>query len=160
MGEIILEGVEKVSVINRPIPVPYNYRIMYKIAQLVLIMGICCRNKGCSLEKLHMISVALTTNNEIKKFLSFINGTSKEYTLIRFDPSVNRALNFSLAEKIIYRQNNGLLRLTEKGKSFFAEILKDEELLWLEKDNLKKIGTSLTEDKIKALKVDWRIISD
>lgn len=160
MGEIILEGVKKVSVVNRPIPVPYNYRIIYKIAQLVLIMGKCCGRCGCSLEKLHMISVALTSNNEVKKLLSFIDGTSKEYTLVRFDPAVNRALNFALAERILYKQSNGLLRLGDNGKKFFKEIMNDKELLWLEKNNLDKIGVALSEDMIKALKMDWRIRND
>ena len=44
----------------KPIAVPYNYRISYKISQLVLILSICSPRGGCSLIKLHMISLLTT----------------------------------------------------------------------------------------------------
>lgn len=157
MKDLILDGIEKVSVENKPIPVPYNYRIIYKIAQLVLIIGKCCGKSGCSLEKLHMISFALTSNSEFKKLKAFLSNKGEGYTLVRFDPAVNRAINFSLAEKIVYRQKNGLLKLTQRGKDFLKDIMNDQELLVIEKQYIDTINASLSEDIIKSLKADWRI---
>lgn len=160
MADELLSGVEKISIVSRPIAVPYNYRIMYKISQLVLIMGLCCGKKGCSLDKLHMLSLALSSNGEMKKIVEFAKGKSHEYTLIRFDPSINRALSFALAENIVDRQGNGLFRLTGKGKTFLNDIVRDTGMMVLEKENIKLIEASLTEDKINSLKADWRVRND
>lgn len=156
MNDLLFDTVENICFVNRPIPVPYNYRIMYKIAQLVLIMGLCCGSKGCSLEKLHMISMGLNSKKEMDRLILFVKGVSTDYTLIRFDPSINRAVSFAIPEKIIFRQGNGLLRLTPEGKRFFNEIKNDTQLLTLEKEYLNSIKDYLTEEKIHNIMVDWR----
>lgn len=51
----------------KPDAVPYNYRISYKVAQLCLIMRICGWGDVCSLVKLHMISFALISHDNMKK---------------------------------------------------------------------------------------------
>lgn len=61
----------------KPDAVPYNYRISYKIAQLCLIMEMCSRG-GCSLLKLHMISIGLSTKKRYGKVEGFgIRSTCK-----------------------------------------------------------------------------------
>lgn len=49
----------------KPDAVPYNYRISYKVSQLCLIMRICGWGGTCSLIKLHMISFALISRDNI-----------------------------------------------------------------------------------------------
>lgn len=157
MDNELFDSVKKIHFTKRPIPVPYNYRIMYKIAQIVLIMGTCCGKKGCSLEKLHMISMGLSSKEQMDKLINFVNGKAENYTLIRFEPALNRAVSFAIAEKIIFRQKNGLLKLTTNGKMFINELKQDNELLILEKEYLKCIGNNLTEEKIMGIMTDWRI---
>jgi hypothetical protein len=152
---LLPESVNKIRLVNRPIAVPYNYRIMYKLAQMVLIFGNCCGNKGCSMQKLQMISLGLSAKDEMDNLLAYVNGTN-QYPVIRFDPSVNRAILFGLAEQIVLRQANGLFRLTAKGKTFLDEITGDNQLLILEKDSLRQLTTRLTEDMIKNIMADWR----
>lgn len=57
---------EEIIFDEKPEAVPYNYRASYKVAQLCLIIDLCCVREGCSLLKLHMISTALSTKS-IKK---------------------------------------------------------------------------------------------
>lgn len=136
--------------------VPYNYRISYKIAQLCLILFTNCGKGGCSLIKLHMISMAMCTNKDMTKILNFAEDSSQTYTLIRFDPAVNRAVKYALADNIIYQQANGYFKLTEKGRTFANSIKKDAELMVREKSFLDKLSNKLTEDRIKNLMSFWR----
>ncbi|EGO9504365.1 hypothetical protein DQ177_11755, partial [Enterococcus faecalis] len=97
--------------------VPFNYRISYKVSLIILIIGKCCGRKGCSAIKLQMISSATTTS---KKRIELLESVQLSYlvesTLVRFDPAISRAINFALADELIYRQGNGLFRLTTTGK--------------------------------------------
>lgn len=157
MDEFLLEYVKSVKVERKPIAVPYNYRIMYKISQLLLIIYSCCSSrKGCSLEKLHMISTAITSKKDYERLTSFINGR-QNIIIIRFDPAVNRAVTLALAEELLHRQVNGLFKLSKKGKKFVEELDKDKTLMVREKELMHQISTNLTEDKIIGLMADWRI---
>lgn len=53
----------------KPDAVPYNYRTSYKVTQLCLIMRICGRGDVCSLIKLHMISFALISQDNMRKLI-------------------------------------------------------------------------------------------
>lgn len=143
---------------EKPNAVPYNYRISYKIAQLCIIMSECCGRGGCSLYKLHMISMAMTSKKEKQKLEDFCNGKSSSYTVVRFDPAVNRAIKYALGDSIVTQQANGLFKLMEKGKRYVTLIKKDETIMINEKDFLKKISCNLTEDKIQELMKSWRYI--
>ena len=77
----------------KPDAVPYNYRISYKVTQLCLIMRICGRGDVCSLIKLHMISFALISQENMRKLVDFADGIGSA-PIVRFDPSVNRALTY------------------------------------------------------------------
>lgn len=80
----------------KPDAVPYNYRISYKVTQLCLIMRICGRGDVCSLIKLHMISFALISQANMIRLVDFAEGSGNK-PIVRFDPSVNRALTYAIA---------------------------------------------------------------
>lgn len=93
----------------KPDAVPYNYRISYKVAQLCLIMRICGWGDVCSLVKLHMISFALISHDNMKKLIDYTD-ESDSVPVVRFDPAVNRALTFAIGYGLIKRQQNSKLR--------------------------------------------------
>ena len=155
MDQIIPEKVEGVRFTNRPIPVPYNYRIIYKLAQIALIIHYCSARKACSLEKIHIIATALSSSSELEKLLNYIEDNKKSMILVRFDPAINRAIDFALAEELILRQKNGLFKLSKKGKSYINEIVNDSDLFILEKSSLKRIELKLTEEKVNNLLSIW-----
>ncbi|HML90255.1 MAG TPA: hypothetical protein PKA28_17580 [Methylomusa anaerophila] len=155
MNVLLPENIDKIRMVKRPVAVPYNYRIMYKLAQIVLIMAKCCINKGCSMQKVQMISSGLSSKDEFDRLRSFIEG-KMQYPIIRYDPSINRAIVYALAEKLLFKQGNGLFRLTPKGKEFASALEIDEPIMALEKDYLREISNRLTEDKIKSVIADWR----
>ncbi|QNK58552.1 hypothetical protein [Paenibacillus sp. PAMC21692] len=143
----------------KPDAVPFNYRISYKIAQLILILEFTARG-GCSLMKLQMISTALSTTSDREKLWEFANNNTNSYTVVRFDPAVNRAVKYAIAEGLLTQQKNGLFRLAKKGKEFMKIIMKDPNLLSSEKKYLFLLSNKLTEEKIKELTSFWRYTND
>lgn len=152
----LFDSVDKILFTDRPEAVPYNYRISYKVAQLCLILAKSCGRGGCSILKLHMISLALTFESDMNILINFANDRTHEYTPIRFDPTVNRALNYALADSMFAQQANGLYRLTDKGKKFVSKIDEDIELMAREKERLDSLSNKLTEAKIKEIMSLWR----
>ncbi|WDQ32157.1 hypothetical protein PTQ21_27885 [Paenibacillus marchantiae] len=142
----------------KPDAVPYNYRISYKIAQLCLIMDMCSRG-GCSLLKLHMISIGLSTKQDMEILKDLAYDRHINYTVVRFDPAVNHAIRFAVADGLIVQQQNGLYKLNKIGKNYVRNIIKDKQLMKDEKRYLASLSTMLTEEKIKALTSLWRYSS-
>ncbi len=140
---------------EKPNPVPYNYRISYKVSLICLVISLCCGRKGCSLVKMHMLSTALSNDNEKEKLKLFCKSNLYSNILIRFDPVVNRAMTYALREQLILQQANGLFRLTDKGKIITKRIIDDNKILINEKSFLRDVSINLTEDKISYLVEMW-----
>ena len=152
----LLDSVDGILFTDRPEAVPYNYRISYKVAQLCLILARACGRGGCSTLKLHMISLALTSDSDMNRLIDFASEKINEYRPIRFDPAVNRALNYAVADNMFLQQANGLYRLTDKGKKFVSKIDDDTNLMSREKEQLHLLSNQLTEAKIKDMMSLWR----
>lgn len=140
---------------KRPEPVPYNYRISYKVAQLCIILYMI-KKGGCSFIKLQMISSALSSNYAMTQLIDLINGELPDYSIISFDPSVNNALLYARAEELIVIQSsNNRFKLSKKGKQFAKAIYDNNDIMRTEKNNLKKIIGNITEEAIASLIKRW-----
>lgn len=139
----------------KPDAVPYNYRISYKVSQLCLILAMCCSRGGCTLVKLHIISNALNTKAYMDILEAYVNDKIP-FMIARFDPAVNRAIKYAIADKLLVQQKNGKFRLTDKGKSLVKKMEKEKDLLVIEKNYLSKLGTRLTDEKLESLISYWR----
>ncbi|WP_278475464.1 hypothetical protein [Turicibacter sanguinis] len=154
--EELFEHIGYVRVKNRKIPVPHSYRIMYKVTQILMIIKICCSpRKGCSIEKLQIISNAISSEKTFMDLKNFVEGNST-FIPIRFDPSVNRAVSYAVSEELIVIQKNKLLKLTDKGKEYVESVNSDKNVYKYEKDKMSNIGYSLTEDEITQIISKWR----
>lgn len=137
---------------QKPIAVPYNYRISYRVAQILLIIHYCCTPRsGCSLIKLNIISSILATNENADKYL-----LSKTPPVVRFDPVVTRALNFAIAERLLKQLKNGKYKITDIGKKYVAGIIEQTDLMTREKDLLSRISTNISEEVVKDIMSKWR----
>jgi len=138
----------------KPDAVPYNYRISYKVSQLCLIMHICGWGNACSLIKLHMISFALFSDDNMSRLIKFIERTGNT-PLVRFDPAVNRALTYAIAYGFIEQQKANNFKLTDQGKKLAEKIKLVGDLMVTEIKNLSILAKKLTEGKIKELVEKW-----
>lgn len=155
MIDELLNENTKIKFVNRPIAVPYNYRIIYKISQIVLILGTVCKKGGCSNIKLHMISNALTSHNILVELEKVLDNTAAVPPLVRFEPALTRALNFAIADGLVEVQANSKFKLTIKGKKLYEQIMQDEELMILEKIDLKNIKDKINDDVIDRIVKKW-----
>lgn len=140
----------------KPDAVPYNYRISYKVTQLCLIMRICGRGDVCSLIKLHMISFALISQENMRKLVEFADGIGSA-PIVRFDPSVNRALTYVIGYGLIKRQQNAKYKLTDRGKQLAEQIKVVGDLMVIEIGDLNLLAKKLTESKVEEIVDRWRI---
>lgn len=154
--EELFNSIKYVKVKNRSIAVPCSYRIIYKVTQILMIINNCCTpRKGCSIEKLQIISDAILSEKSYERLKHFIAG-SNNFLVVRFDPVVNRAISYAISEKLIIMQKNKLFKLTPKGKKYTECINSDIDIYRYEKSIMSEISYFLTEEKIKELISDWR----
>ncbi len=140
----------------KPDAVPYNYRISYKVTQLCLIMRLCGRGDVCSLIKLHMISYALISQNNMKKLIKFTEETGNA-PIVRFDPAVNRALTYAMAYGLIEQQQTAKYKLTDRGRQLAEQIKLAGDLMVIEINDLNTLAKKLTETKVNEIVDMWRM---
>ena len=142
----------------KAVAVPYNYRITYKVSLICLIIDLACVRGGASSTKIHMITVALNDPSVREDIEHLIQGNYLAESIpLRFDPSVNRAINYALADNLITRQVNGNFKLTTQGKLLVEQINSDESVMSAEKLYLRSIGGKLSERIISSVSKDWGI---
>ncbi len=129
---------------------------MWGLTPECLIISKCCRGRsGCSLVKIHIFSSALNTKENMKILEDYLL-EKIPYMLVGFDPAVNRAVKYAIADKLLIQLKNGTFRLSDSGKKFVSQIEKDSRLLINEKQYLDKYSRRLTNDKIDILMSTWR----
>ena len=140
----------------KPDAVPYNCRVSYKVSQLCLIMRLCGRGNVCSLIKLHMISYALISKDNMSQLIKFTEG-KVNIPIVRFDPSVNKALMYAVAYGLIEQQQTAKYKLTDRGLKLAEQIELASDLMVIEINNLKTLAKKLTEAKVNEVVEMWRI---
>ncbi len=151
--------IKKLTFTQRPIPIPADYRPMYKIALLVLILRLCCRAETSTLLKLHLFSWAIASDKNSKKVLDFVKSNFQtDFSIWGIEPALNRALQFAIADNICEVVNGKTYKLTEKGFKFYELINGDKELFDKEKIFLNFIGKSkITDSRINSMSKQWSV---
>jgi len=146
---------------KKSIPIPAEYRPTYKISQIILILKLSCIGNKASLLKLHLLSWALKSIDNIKTLLDLVNSDFAENLKTwGIEPALNRALSYAVAEQLI-KIEKGKYLLTERGDDFFNQIIKNGEVLDIEIKFLKQLGKrSITDNKIITLSKKWDISND
>jgi len=151
--------IKNLSFTKRPISIPADYRPMYKIAKIVLILKNCCRSECSDLLKSHLFSWALKSQRNMDKLKEYVtNNFTTEFSVWGIEPALNRALQFAVAEKICELVDGKKYQLTEKGNKFFDLINKDDELFVEEKAFLKFIGKNkITDKRLQTMSKQWSL---
>ena len=140
----------------KPDAVPYNYRISYKVSVICLLIHKCCGRRGCSLIKMHIIASALSDSRFYNKLMKLLNSHLYYEFIVRFDPALNRALEYALSDELIVQQGNGAYKLSAKGRELAKMIDDDKEILKNEKIILDDISLNLSEERIKEISERWK----
>ncbi len=156
-----MEGtIQKISFSKKPIPLPADYRPLYKIAQIVLILKLVCRSNSSKLLKLHLFSWALKSEKNRAELRDFINSNfTNDFSVWGIEPTLNRALHISVAEEIC-SYSNGNYTLTEKGNELYELIANDVEILSFEKTYLSQIGKNkITDSRLNKITAKWTLFN-
>jgi len=152
---------------RRPRALPCSMRPGWRLHVLVLILN-QCRGSRASLEQLHVLNWAIRTEATRNHFLQFLEGKcAPNQVIVRYDPSLSRAIDFAFAERLIIRQEQQTelfendvkskktppyrVILGERGLRLFQQIQKMEDAFTVEKAFLKSIGKKITQEQISAL---------
>lgn len=146
----------KITFKSRPKPLFPGYRPLYKISLILIILRLNSNKGKASLLKLHMFSWALKSQENLNTLKNYVSSNFEDkITYFGIEPSLNRALNLAIGEKLIYLDKDKYT-LTPKGDEFIDKVLSDDELFVFEKPILKFIGTKISEARINRLKQMWK----
>ena len=146
-ADIVLGGFRQ-----RNMPIPADYRPMYKIAIIICILQIASTGSKASLNKLHFLIWSLKS----MKNMDYIRGivdSSEISNIISWgvEPALNRALVIAVSEGLLITHDDKYM-LTNRGKFFYKQLETDPEILIKEKEFLQYIGKrKVTESFIQAL---------
>lgn len=152
---------------RRPRALPCDMRPVWRLHVLVLILD-QCRGGKASLEQLHVLNWAMRTEETRGLFLQFIRGNrSPSQIIVRYDPSLSRAIEFAFAENLVVRnavqqelfdQNNRQkstppyrVALSIAGRELAEAINSAKDVFVTERKFLEEIGQKVTQSQIESL---------
>lgn len=137
---------------RRPIAIPGDLRPGWRIGLLTLFLSKCCRGCRSSITRIHVLSWAVRTEESRELLRSAISGVSAPDALIvRFEPSLNRAIDFAIGEGLISRSSGSRIELTTHGRQLAEEILAETTLFVIEKEFMTEIRQKVTEVMVDAI---------
>jgi hypothetical protein len=145
-----------ISFTEREMPLYVNYRPMYKVSQILLILHFNGYAGKASLLKLHLFSWALKSYDNLNILKDFVTSNYQDkLEFFGIESTLNRALNLAYAEKLV-DFDKGNYKLLEKGRKFVEQINEDETLFVNETQVLKLIGKKIPEKIINGLINQWK----
>jgi hypothetical protein len=149
-------------------PIPGQFRTVRRLA-LIAMMLRACRGEQATLPQLHVLNWAVRTPGSRRAFLAFWNGeVPPDEAIVRFDPTLPRAIQYAVEERIVSdraplqetldgkqesKAGQYRIALTEKGKAL-AEAVEDAGLLVDERIFLESLSKKVTQVMVDEL-LDW-----
>lgn len=151
--------IKNIKFSKKPISIPVDYRPIYKIAQIVMILSITCTGNKSSLLKLHLLSWALKDDKNKDEVLELIKSNyDTDIAVWGIEPALNRALLFCISENICTMENGKYL-LTENGTDFFKLIV-NAEVFIEEFEFLNFVGKrKITDNRIESISKKWSLFN-
>jgi len=140
--------------VRRPSPVLVEHRPLYKITQLLLVLQVCSRGGKSTLTRLHLFNWALKRTGRIQKLVDAAKAKVLHMTAWGFDPALAIAIRFAVAEDLVQPTSTGY-QMSDKGRAFIAEVLKDPSAFANERALLTQIGKDITEAMVDNVAKEW-----
>jgi hypothetical protein len=137
---------------RQPVAIPGDLRPVWKIGLIVFIVNKCCRGGRTSLTRLHVLSWGIRSSESRDALHAAIEGQlSPDSLIVRFEPFLNRALDFAIGEGLVRRLDGKKIEVTTKGRSLADEISAAKDAYMTEKTFIHLIGQRLTEDLVNKM---------
>jgi hypothetical protein len=156
--EEIEKNPKKITLTKRPIPLSVDYRPMYKITMILLVLKLNCTKSKSTLFKIHFLVWFIKSKEHMLLLYKHIDSKNIiNVTNWSIEPSVIRAIRIMIAENLISKDNDKYI-LSDIGESFINKILDDKDIFKQEKDFLKSIGKQMiTDAKIEKMLKEIRV---
>lgn len=137
---------------ERPIAVPGDLRPAWRISVIVLLLRKCCRQGRSSIRRLHVLSWAVRNPHVGNALVRAVGGqVPPDAVLVRIEPALNRAVDFTIGEGLVRRKGSDRVELTADGNEMADSILADNTVLSREKHFAETIKLSVTEDFVRKM---------
>lgn len=137
---------------SRPEAIPGDFRPLWRIGTLLLILLVASRGGKSSLVRLHVLNWAIRTPQNRQNLKNVILGKIKtEAVLVRIEPSLNRAVDLAQGEGLVCRDASSHICLTPRGKSTAETICGEPSVFAEERTFLMEIGKKVTEKLVQHL---------
>ena len=124
---------------EQPVPIPAEYRTKWRVALLLLLLG-ACRGRRARWHQLHVLNWASRSTANEHAFERLKNGESRpEDAVVRYDPSLDRAIDFALFARLLERHGGDVLALSARGLNVL-EALRAHNILSREKAFLSRVA--------------------
>lgn len=143
----------KLSFHRRPMPIFADYRPLYRMAKFLLVLYLSSRGGKSSIIRLQLFNWVLKDDLRRKMLSKAADDGSLDISVWGLDPSLNSAIQFSLAEGLVERCSNGV-SLTDLGKSYIKDLI-DREIFKDDVEFLKEIGKDITETMVSQTSDSW-----
>jgi hypothetical protein len=137
------------SFTRRPVQVAGDLRPIWRFASICMILRNSWGN-GATLRQLHVLNWALRDSENRAVFLAALDDAPPVLPIVRIEPSLNRAVDFALAENLILRKANRLT-LAPRGLAFAKQIEAVPEVFVEEKAFFEQIGKKVTAEIIERV---------
>ncbi|EIP98814.1 hypothetical protein OpiT1DRAFT_03283 [Opitutaceae bacterium TAV1] len=137
---------------DQPVAVSPDLRPVWRLSLLALLMTRCCRQGRATLQKLHVLNWALRTPESRQALLEALDDHSApDANLLRYDPALNKTLDFAQAEQLVHQLNRARFQITSKGILLAEEVEKDPFAFVSERAFLDSVGSRLTETLVERM---------
>jgi hypothetical protein len=90
----------------------------------------------------------------MQKLAEATAGKALNMTAWGFDPALAIAIRFAIAEALVTTTSTGY-QLSEKGKAFIIEVLRDQSAFANERKHLTAVGKDITEAMVDKVAKGW-----
>lgn len=144
----------------RPVPVPADLRINWRVALILLMLG-QSRAKRASLAKLHVLNDAVRSTPSRSQLGQTLSGDAPLLSWqMRVEPAFGRAIDFVVGEHFAEwtrSAQRSALQLTKLGLAAWKTINEAEDVLIDEKAFLADVGRRVTEEFVSRLLTAGRL---
>lgn len=132
-----------------PTPLAPENRPIWRISLIALILFQLSRGHKASSQKILALSSIISSKHKRAIFNSVLSKDQSSSKLnIRFDPSVNRAIDFGIAEGILCLDRPKNVCLTEKGIAFAEKLIATEDVFSLEREFMGKFSKNALNERV------------
>lgn len=143
----------KLTFNRKPMPIFAEYRPLYKVVQLLMILSLSSRGGRSSIIRLQLFNWTLKSEQRRQRLLEVSKTGTLEIEVWGLDPALNAAIQFAIGEGLV-KQNGAVISIENKGKEFLNGVL-DDDLIIGDKEFLNTLGKNVTEGMVSKISESW-----